>query len=503
MALTSETRVAAQEFDWATRLLHGKTAYIFVGLAGLALHLLLARPIYAWYDRFGAFVPLAILLILLYRYARQRDKDFPVLLLVALQVYVFYSLPQFTQEALRLRAGIYEPTSFAVTSAVLLVIVGQLAFMLGYAVCYAAAKNRANIFDRILPTPTPRWANVLILYTAISLVVFSLVALKRDFIPVAVRFPLTQIFNVYLALALVLYLRYRFQIARLRLSAVLCVLFMSLVGVVQGSTGNIMAPIIMLFVAGWMWGGTIRKRWFIAVVAGFLVINPVKNEFRRLEFGSEISSFAAIPQRLGTWKLAFENVWVRNNNEFRTLETASRTSDLLSLAQAIDYVPSLVPYNYGEGMGITLIYWIPRVLWTSKVSSTDLLFNRYAVEFGYTTYEGTLTSTTGASAYTEGYWNFGASGIVVFFFTIGVLFGIFFGNGGVRGDVSIIICLVYYASVLLLIQPLILTAPSLITFTVGVWLAMHGLRWLSGVKRPHATEVVRMRPLIGDNQPSR
>ena len=64
------------EADWLTRALQRKVPYVLVGLAGLVLHLLLARPIYAWYDRLGACVPLALLLLLLYNYVRQARKTF-------------------------------------------------------------------------------------------------------------------------------------------------------------------------------------------------------------------------------------------------------------------------------------------------------------------------------------------------------------------------------------------------------------------------------------------
>jgi hypothetical protein len=484
--------------DWVQRTLGRKPLYVFVGLTGLFLHLTLARPLYAWYDRVGAWVPLVILLVLLYQYVKQQNKTVPMLLLAALQIYVFYSVPQFSQERLILYSGLYEPSPWALSTAVVLVIIGEVAFILGYRVIARAVSRRPSLFDRLLQAPSPGWSGTLPLYAAPSLVVNVLISLRPDFIPASIRLLLSQVFNAYLALVLMLYVGYKFQLRRMLTLAFVLSACMSFVGFVQGVMGNMVNPLMVVFVSGWIWGGTIRKRWVFATLAAILVINPAKNQFRNMEFSEkDVSSLALVERRLDSWKVAFSDAWKENPTESNIMDTANRANDLLSLAQALDVVPSLVPYNYGQGMGVTLIYWIPRIVWPSKPESSDLLFNRYAVEFGYTTQEGTLTSTTGASAYTEGYWNFGSAGAVLFLLVIGMLLGFFFGNNGSAGDVSTIVAVVYFAGVMLLIQPLTLTASSLVTFTAGIWIAMRGLAWFS-LSSGFAARPVRMRPLVGD-----
>ncbi len=221
--------------DWFTGFLQKKPPYVIVGTTGLILHLTLARPIYAWYDRLGAWVPLVLFLLLLYRYVQQPKRSVPVLLIAAVQIYVLYSVPQFTQEALLLYTGIYEPTSSAMSTAVLLVISGELALLLGYRVAFGGTSNRSNLFDKILPLPTAKWTGTIVIYAVPSLVIYALVSLRPDFIPVSVRFPLSQFFNVYLALVLMLYLGYRFRVRRMRVVA-----FLSIVAI-------LMAPLLHRF----------------------------------------------------------------------------------------------------------------------------------------------------------------------------------------------------------------------------------------------------------------
>src|SRR5437867_1397263 len=88
--------------SFTTRALQGRWLYYIIAAAGLSLHLGLALPLYRWYDRLLAWIPLLILLVLLRRYVLQPYKSIPMLVLVALQIYIFFSLPQFTQDDLAL-----------------------------------------------------------------------------------------------------------------------------------------------------------------------------------------------------------------------------------------------------------------------------------------------------------------------------------------------------------------------------------------------------------------
>ena len=166
------------------------------------------------------------------------------------------------------------------------------------------------------------------------------------------------------------------------------------------------------------------------------------------------------------------------------MSTASRASDLLSFTQTIDLVPHVIPYNEGEGMDDAMLFWIPRIIWPSKGSTTDLIYNRYALTFGYLAPEDVGKTAVGISLFAEGYWNYGAYGVFAFLFVAGLILGTLFGNNGKTGQVSTLVCIVYVAPTILVLQALSVTLSSLPSFLIGVTIALRGLSLASRAFKP-------------------
>jgi hypothetical protein len=168
------------------------------------------------------------------------------------------------------------------------------------------------------------------------------------------------------------------------------------------------------------------------------------------------------------------------------MDTASRTSDLIPFAQAVDWVPSQVPYNSGKGMVSAFFYWIPRIFWPSKKNIMDVQANIYAVEFGYSTPEMTQHTSVGASVFTEGYWNFGVLGAMLFPALYGVLLGLLLGHNGSRGDASVLVAMTYLGGTMVLLNAFTTAVPSAVTFTAGVSVAVITISRLSDLMHPFA-----------------
>jgi hypothetical protein len=465
------------------RVLQSTIAYVLAGCFGLILHLSLALPSYTLTDRIAGWLLLVFLLVALRDYVRRRVKCLPVFFLVAAQVYLFYGIPQFSQEALWLVSGFYTPPAHALSWAVWLVVLGEAAFLAGHTLVLRCMSG-GNYFDRILPRPRPEWRPAVLVYLVPSLILYELNSLRPDYIAITIRMALLQFFNANLGLTILLYLGYRHKDRRSLLAAWGVIAALALVGFIQGAMGSIVFPIFIGFVAAWIWARAIRVRWLVLIIAATIIINPVKNRFRILAWGDkDVSSMAKVASRLDDWGQAFRDAWSGGHDDSarqNLMETASRSSDLISFAQAIDFVPEQIPYNHGEGMAISFFYWIPRIFWPSKPESTDLLYNRYAVEFGYSTVEGTRTSTTGTSVFTEGYWNFGVPGVLFFAAAAGSLLALLLGHNGRRGDASTLAAMAYLGGTMLLLIPLALAIPAAVTFTAGVFVAMWGIERMSG-----------------------
>jgi hypothetical protein len=461
--------------------------YCGVAAVGLVLHLVLGMPLYRWYDRVLAWIPLIVFLVLLRRYVLQSHKSIPILVLVALQIYIFFSVPQFTQEDLNLTAGeVYAPSANGVTLTMVLTVVGELVFILAYQLAAVLTKKFSATVYKIIEGPNLNWMPVVKVYALFAFAVYVTATLTIGYLPVSVRYLMTQLFNVYLALAILLYLGHTLNKRRLLALGYLLAFGMSCVGLIQGMLTSIVGPLVLLFLARWVWGKIFDFRWALVAVLAILFINPVKNEFRLLPswLNPDVSSVDLVEDRLKDWSTAFEKVWLEGESERSVyMSTASRASDLLSFTQAIDLVPNAIPYNEGEGMDDAMLFWIPRILWPSKGSTTDLIYNRYALTFGYLDPEEIGKTAVGISVFAEGYWNYGVYGVVLFLFASGVILGALFGNNGKTDQVSTMICVVYIAPTILALQALSVTLASLPSFIVGVCIALRALsiaaRWMN------------------------
>ena len=272
---------------------------------------------------------------------------------------------------------------------------------------------------------------------------------------------------------------------------------MALIGAIHGMLGEIVFPLFVGYAAAWVWGRTIRARWVLFLVIAALVLNPVKSRFRNLAwYDKDVSSWGRVERRIDDWGTAFRETWWEGRHpstRSNLLQTASRSNDLLFLAQAIALVPGVIPYNEGHGLSTIVGFWIPRMVWPSKPSGTELVNNRYAIAFGVSDEAGVLTSTTAVSPFTEGYWNFGVPGLIGFLALYGVLFGVLMGHNGARGDASAIITLAYLGPAPLPLQVLTLAIPGAITFAAGSFVAMWGLALVAGLGKEQARTVKKER----------
>ncbi len=461
----------------AEALLKGPWPYVLAAGAGAVVHLGFAEPLYAWYDRIAAWLALLTLLVVLNRYFASGKREVPVLPLVAAHFYLFYGLPQFSQQGLDLVRGYYVPSARAVTLAAWLAALGEWALLGGYWLVVRCGRRFGNVFDRILPLPNQRWRTGALIYAIPCLVGYAMSALRPAYIPLGVLNALLEAFNVYLVVPLLFYLGYWHHLKACRVAGWSAVAIMASVGMVQGMLEPVLAPIVVGTICVWIWGGRFRLRWAVVAALAFLIINPVKYRFRDLSWGDkDVWSAQKVEQRVKDWSRAFFEVWLDpspHEREDYLATTAGRTSDLLAIALGIDLVPDVVPYDQGRGLRAGALYWIPRVVWPSKPLSTDLLNNRYSVTFGYQTEQGTLSSTIALYPATEGFWSFGVIGALVYLGLSGVLLGLLLGNCRLPPSASMVAAMAYLGpSPLQTPGALAVAIPGAVTFSVGIAVAM-------------------------------
>jgi hypothetical protein len=336
--------------------------------------------------------------------------------------------------------------------------------------------------------PDKTWKVASLLYSLPSITIFTLIALFPENLPIEARYPLSMVFNAYLAIALLFYLGYGHKLWVCKIAGWLMVLLMVSAAMIQGMLEPVLAPIVESGICYMIWGGAIRLRWLVVPVLMLLMLNPVKHRYRELSWqGKAVNAPDKVWLRLNDWSRAFSDVWLGSGGptkEDNIKTTTSRISDLPALELMIDIVPNVVPFDNERSLGVGALYWIPRFMWRSKPPSTDLLYSRYAVTFGFTTLEGLEYTTTGASPCVEGYWNHGILGVFAFLGIIGILLGLLLGNNCSSAVASTLAALAYLGpSPLQTPVALAIMLPGTVTFAIGITLAMWTLAALAVMTR--------------------
>jgi hypothetical protein len=463
---------------------------VVLGVVGGWVHLAFAAPLYQTIHRLLAAYLLWVFLLLCYHFLRDQGRTGMLRLMFAMQVYVMYGLAQFTQERMFLTFGSYVPTTHAITWSMLVVALGELAML----ACYRIASDTAPRWNllpfRHFPAPRAAWEKIVLGYGALGILVCFVFNLKQDLLPVEISNLVVRVVNPHLSLVLVSFAAYRFQSRRCHVMRVAMAVTMAFFGLMNGMMENTIQPLFVLIMTTLIWGPGLNLRLCVIGLVGFLVMNPVKDKYRDLAWADRdakinVSGWAAIVDRIEKWCIAAEKTWQDPFADRRSIEaTSGRTSGLLPLAQTIDWVPEAVPYKEGEGFAATLLYFVPRVFWPEKPMNTEIVNDRYALEFRITTPRGLQTSTFGMPLPADGYWDFGVPGAIGYMGACGLLIGWLFG--GVRRKrepveevAEVLFCCTFLQALIGLFNML----TSILSLMIGTWIALKAIDLLSSRRR--------------------
>jgi hypothetical protein len=464
---------------WRTRL-PGTGVYVVIAAAGLALHVAAAQDLFSWLHRLLAWVLLCLALVGSWGYARAPHTIAPILPLVLFQLYLMYGFAQLTQTSVKLVSGHYIPPTSAVTSAMLVAVAVAIAF--GGAFTWGArhAGAAARWLIGVYPDPTVSWRPVVVALAAASATAGMLQALRPEALPAAARQIAHVVLNPYLALGLALLFRHRWRTRAIDASVWLLVATLWLSALLSSMLEAGIVSLYMLFAARWMWGRELQLRWLVIAIAGLLLLNPAKYGYRQdLREYDDADTFDSVSGRLALLGERVTQVWSDQPQEENLQTSADRASALLLLAQAIDWVPGLVPYREGEGWLPALLFVVPRGLWTDKPEISDLANNPYAIDFQLATSEGLQTTTIGIWQPIDGYWQLGYAGAVVGVGAYGMLLGWLFGRPG-ASTVRQLLGLYFTAEFFQILTSLQNIVASLPTVLVGAWIALMIPRVVAG-----------------------
>ena len=345
-------------------------------------------------------------------YILDRRQYFPVIEIILLSYVNAFSLPVFFQVSERIMVKTLLPAGLPLAFCMLLVLFVMATLWLGF-------RLAPSFLIRIkFPNLAMNCSNNRLFIYGCLLCLLSFTANFFSF------GPYQGLINVVTSSVLgVALLSYLFWKRKLGLSK--RIIFFSLIsllvieGISTGMTQAMLEPLFVLYICRFIVFGKLGIHYVVLGVVAFVLIQPVKLEYRAQVWG--LGSKVGLLEKVDIFTTKFYDHWFSSVGVDRVDEsTFSRTSLLLSTSHVIDWTPSVVPYAWGETLYFLPVNWIPRFIWPNKPIAQQANID-YAINYGVTTKKGARSTMFGVGHLGEAFMNFGAKGIGMVFLIIGFL----------------------------------------------------------------------------------
>jgi hypothetical protein len=446
--------------------------YIVLGIIGTLVHLVFSLEPYGLVDRLLASVLLLIFLYTAYQFMTSVIRTVPLVPVIILQFYVMYGFAQFSQTEMAVFNGIYVPPSDAVLIAMALAVTAALMFLLGVRMGGRISMITNLRIWRCFPEPNKSWAPFVVLYAFLSTAIRGIEAVRPEVFDLDIRNIVHVLMSANLGFILLLYIYLKLGVSSLRVPVLIDFLLLVATGLLTAALEPVVVPVFLYFAAQGIWVGRIRVRWAIVGLFVYVLLGPAKMTYRQWVYqANRTGANFTLEGAASAWTDAVAGGWTGEGAAQRALEIgASRTSALIALAQGVDWVPSLIPYAHGDGFGTSLVYFIPRMFWPDKPGISDLINNKYAVQFGISSWQGIQMSTFGVIQPFDGYWHFGLAGVLLFSLVFGGMIGLLWLGIEKSSPTGIVLGFVFTASFFQSLGPVQAVFASILSLLAGTWL---------------------------------
>ena len=351
-------------------------------------------------------------------YYLKRKNYIPIIESIMFAYVVAFSLPVFYQDHHFLGAsGDLYPKDLPIVYTLFLALLAIICLYLGFS--FAKTFYQALSIPRLQLSSSPRK----LYYFGVIIALLSIFNIQY-MVPVSFYHTVDVLVSPSLALSILALLHYRGLLSPMQsVISFMCLALILLEGLVSSMTQLLIQPLLIWFLCRWVVLQKFPVVFAISAVALFIVMQPVKLEYRHLVWGGN-SDLYSTPEKLLLMQQLFVKHWIYGETvgTHRVVEsTKSRTSLLLTTAHIIDWTPDVVPYQYGKTLEFLVIGWIPRFVWPDKPNAQEGNLH-YAIQYGVTSMEGAKHSSFGAGHLGEIIMNFGGAGIIPCFFILGVLY---------------------------------------------------------------------------------
>lgn len=355
----------------------------------------------------------------------------PVLPVGLLQLYIFHGLAACWDTHLNTIWGKYPSNPATVEQAQLLALLGASMFFIGCVVVLRRAETRG---------PTKAVADAgqenLGVFPA-YVVAWSVIAIGLRSLRIAVDVDLGSIQNILTtafdmdflsALLIVLERRQRNRV--LTVYSRVYLLSAAAVGALSGMMEYMVRPLLIYLVASWLFGRRPNARVLTLIILAIVIYSPAKHLFRERTWRSSQETLD-LGEVSATLVESVSDVWssdktheLSDDQESRSSKLRNRFSEVLSTAQIVDWVPSVVPHRSWAALEPVAVFAVPRFVWPGKPELTRLISGEYALTFGRSTAHGIGSTAYAITSVGEGYWAFGVWGVAIFLFALGLQMGV-------------------------------------------------------------------------------
>lgn len=379
---------------------------------------------------FPAILLMAISLLPITLWWSRGSRGLPMFELICVAYAVQFSLPVLTQpNSIILRSRVLDLPWEATLNALLLTSLGVSVMILGY---YVTGRLVATTsIPRInLPFTRKRRSQ----YVFMAIVVGTAVAAVQVVAPYSGGGfgAVFRIFFNQLHIAIVL-LAYQYYGEEYSAPTVRWLLYGSVamafvLGLAGGLLENALIPVLLVFIVRWHSTRKLPWRYVAATLLFFLILNPVKAEYRRQTWGNESM---ALSGRISLWyDLSADNLeswlWPSPNSRPKSevlVESLNRLDLLHKFAYVQMITPNIVPFYEGATYAYLGYGWIPRMFWADKpvASAATNMVDR---DYGFLTEAQSGGTNIGIGHLPEAYANFGVTGVVCVLLLQGICFAL-------------------------------------------------------------------------------
>ena len=369
----------------------------------------------------GALAALVIALMLWSSvdYLEKGHRDLPFLPFALLHFSLLFALPSLWPNE-SIRAWDSHQPYFRL--ALLLVLMCALALMLGHALASAGLRRFGRWVSGLMPdasqlTLRSHWLLSGALLVSVIVGVMSNLAIGTDRLGAAGFILSTALDPVFLfSLAAFAYYKGLWPGRGVVFWGLFFVMLGS--GALTGQLDPMVKPILIVFMSRLLLVGKFSKWLPIILVLGFIVINPIKTEYRQLLQGSGSLTPANV---VSVWWSAWTNMGYGTRPQKASSATQRRVNELAYVANAVEAVPDRVAYAKGYPWRSMVVSFVPRALWEDKPDIRRIYTSEWGVRFGYIDPSEHRLVALNLPLVVDGYWNFGAAGVLFVGLVLGVV----------------------------------------------------------------------------------